>query len=775
MILFNKLLLICFTFLTATSFAQNISGTVVDIDNNQLPYSNIALYPKSGGKLITGTVSDENGLFIITVPKNYDHNSLIMVTSFVGMVNDTLCLGDTDINNIVVKLSPDYNLLGEVSISAYKSPIKMEGSTIVADVDHSVLSKMDGIDQLMNKIPFVSSQEGMMEVFGRGAAAVYINNRLVLNSETIRQLAPSNIKKIEVITNPDSKYGAEVSSVVKIYTKTSQNGFGGSARLRFRINEKITENLLLSGVYAKRGWQFAANFNLSNAYFEQNSFERTIIHTNQSVLENDIDYQYEHKFCDVWAGVDYAFSESTNMGGSVGFFNSDETNRYRQTMRHYVDGGKDFVGNAKAPTNNIPRTKYANYYFTTSFSDIDFDFSYDYVSLNSIRHNDYTESSAQINGKNTTYNYMHSGLITLSSTISDKLTITYGAELTYTTDYQDYSFDESNIATGLYCSNTDRHHLLNGDFATISFASEKLSIDVGVRYEHSVTEYFKQGEKDNEVSRKYNDFLPNLNIAYSFTDDINISAGYKETIKRPNYKHLTDKITISDRYNYIQGNSNLRPFYQKSLNGVFAFYDFNIIASACNYDKYIADNYVIFANDNNVAITRKCNLDSFFKNTIGVEWSTDFGCYTPDIEIDYSHQYLSGEFLDERIDYKTPVWVFSVSNTFLLPQKITASFDVGYTTRGHDIFDYDHESWQSSIFISKKFAFGLTASVSFNNFFIPRTQICDTKRNYIQIYSYGDGFNCRREAFVNLRYVINNKKVRSSRDSNSSEYNRLDQ
>ena len=68
-------------------------------------------------------------------------------------------------------------------------------------------------------------------VIGRGAAVIYINNRKITDATEIERLNSSDIKDIEVITNPGARYDATVSAVIRIHTvRKVGDGFGFDVR-----------------------------------------------------------------------------------------------------------------------------------------------------------------------------------------------------------------------------------------------------------------------------------------------------------------------------------------------------------------------------------------------------------------------------------------------------------------------------------------------------------------------------------------------------------------
>ena len=82
-----------------------------------------------------------------------------------------------------------------------------------------MLEKAGTAENLLNKIPNVTAQDGIITVFGRGTPEVYINGRKVRNWQELDQLSSDNIKSVEVVSNPGARYDASVKAVIRIITK----------------------------------------------------------------------------------------------------------------------------------------------------------------------------------------------------------------------------------------------------------------------------------------------------------------------------------------------------------------------------------------------------------------------------------------------------------------------------------------------------------------------------------------------------------------------------
>ena len=95
---------------------------------------------------------------------------------------------------------------------------------------------------LLSKLPKIqiSNNRESIGVFGRGTALIYLGNQRISVQE-LQNIAIEDIKTIEIINHPSSKYEAEGRSVILITPKFSKkNGFKGtiSETASFRNKKK---------------------------------------------------------------------------------------------------------------------------------------------------------------------------------------------------------------------------------------------------------------------------------------------------------------------------------------------------------------------------------------------------------------------------------------------------------------------------------------------------------------------------------------------------------
>ena len=216
----------------ALTHAQNLTGKVIGEKKEPLAYANVILQTADSA-FLAGTTTDWEGKFELVL-----HEKAKLINfSFVGYTSVVKEIIKHDLGEI--QLLPDAQLLGEVVVKGYLPKTQAKGDAMVTTVSGSVLEKAGTAENLLDKIPNVTAQNGAVTVFGRGTPEIYINGRKVRNQQELDQLSSDNIKSVEVVSNPGARYDASVKAVIRIFTKkVAGEGFGFDNRALVRhINE----------------------------------------------------------------------------------------------------------------------------------------------------------------------------------------------------------------------------------------------------------------------------------------------------------------------------------------------------------------------------------------------------------------------------------------------------------------------------------------------------------------------------------------------------------
>ncbi len=114
-------------------------------------------------------------------------------------------------------------VLKEVTVTGSKKQFITKDGSLITNIENTPLSAVTDPIDLLSKLPsvLVSPDGNSISVPGKGEPLMYIDNQQV-SIEDLRSLAVSDIKSIEIIDNPSSKYEANGRTVIKIVRKTNR-------------------------------------------------------------------------------------------------------------------------------------------------------------------------------------------------------------------------------------------------------------------------------------------------------------------------------------------------------------------------------------------------------------------------------------------------------------------------------------------------------------------------------------------------------------------------
>ena len=122
----NIFIILLLIFETISAFSQTgivITNKVVD-EKSKEPLVFAHIFIKT---LSTGTFTDENGYFTLTIPKSSINE--ILTISFIGY--ETLNLRVSEMKNNTISLTPEVNMIEEIAIVASYNPKKIKLCTLL--------------------------------------------------------------------------------------------------------------------------------------------------------------------------------------------------------------------------------------------------------------------------------------------------------------------------------------------------------------------------------------------------------------------------------------------------------------------------------------------------------------------------------------------------------------------------------------------------------------------------------------------------------------------
>jgi hypothetical protein len=168
------------------------------------------------------------------------------------------CYGQNNTENDSIS-----NKLTEVIVTKEKKMFSNKNGNIKVDVANSILNAIPNTIDLLSKLPniTISADKENITVIGKGNPLIYIDNQKV-GMNDLNALSVDDIKSIEIINNPSSKYEAEGRAVILITRKFSKKeGLQTNVSEVVSFKKEFNNYLGINSSFKKNKFEWKANFN----------------------------------------------------------------------------------------------------------------------------------------------------------------------------------------------------------------------------------------------------------------------------------------------------------------------------------------------------------------------------------------------------------------------------------------------------------------------------------------------------------------------------------
>lgn len=659
------LIVLLWLFFPFGMIAQQLSGKLIDENSQPLPYANVVLLSLPDSAFVSGTISGEDGSFTLEATSG---NQIVKISS-IGY--KTVCKPVSPANIGIVQLVSDAQMLGEVVVKGYLPVTRMKGDAMVTSVENSVLSKVGSANDVLTKIPGITKKQDAFEVFGKGTPLIYINGRKLHDLSELEQLNSDDIKSVEVIRNPGSRYDATVKAVVRIQTvKRQGDGFGFNLRSSYyqSDNTDLIEQ---------------ANFN----YRHNNLDIFGSVYYNQMESWQDFTLQLEERGTKVWNHDMKSYGEfySKMLSGNIGFnfqlndnhafgmkYKSGKTLNERNPLSKETNINVDNVFYDNIKVNSCDNYYYdpdheLNAYYNGQFDDVNIDFNADYLqngkSSNSVfQEISQTSENRDVHSVNNVRNRLVAGKLTLSLPLGGG-TFAVGSEVTYTHRNDDYINEENYVPT----SYSKIEELNATGYAEYNRSFPWGDWSLGLRYEHVKFDYYEDGKHIDEQSRTFDNFFPNITFSKQL-GKVQTQLSYTAKTQRPTYSELSNNVFYSDRFTLQKGNPTLRPtiIHDLTLSGAWRFLQMSLSYSQTK--DWILNWGELVNEDASLTMLSQRNWDkSIPMFTAFLSASPKIGCWSPMLSVGVQKQLLTVDYFKEQKTLNNSFFTASFNNTWELP------------------------------------------------------------------------------------------------------------
>lgn len=561
------------------------------VSHHPLEYATISLYLNEAKKPVDGTVSDNKGNFAVN---NIAPGKYKLVAEFLGYRPYTLLnlLVDKDhpvVDEKDILLQSKAMTLQSITISGQPKIIENKIDKLVFNAERDLTSQVGVATDILKKVPQVSVDvDGNVELAGSSNIHFLINGKPSTAfgsdvADVLQSIPASQIKSIEVITNPGAKYDAQgTGGIINIILKNnSSQGINGNLSLTAGTR---TENGSFN-LNVRKG-NFGMNAYVSgNARLNAKTISSSNRLTNDTAANNTVllnqagSSQLQRSGYETGLGFDWDLNKHNSFSGSVSYENFSHTGISATSQSQIT---KDISGNILSDIENSISGDNAFH-----FHNIDAGLNYKKTFKKEDQELELAVNSSFGNRNSVNNNYQY--LLPQNSLYYSTKAVNPGTE-NETEIKADYTQPlKKNIILGVggklglydissnskvlkfdgsgdyskdpYLSNSLAYHQkVYALYSEISFPVFKwFDAKIGERYERTEINSFYSDAQQQATVPGYNTFVPSIFFSKKLSDNSLLKLSYSKRIERPDYRDLNPYINTSDPKNLSTGNSNLRP------------------------------------------------------------------------------------------------------------------------------------------------------------------------------------------------------------------------
>ena len=685
-----------------------VIGRVVDVQGQPIEFANVSLHgapnPNSSDRnstYINGGVSNENGDFVIPCREK----KIMLKVTYVGYKTVTRHVSVGNIGTIT--LQPETYMVKGVEVKGEIPQYKAAQGGLTVDVQHSILHDIGTADDLLSMIPMIQGSNGKFEVLAKGEPEIYINNKKVRDPSELKQLKSVDIKSVDVITSPGAKYNAEVNAVIRIKTLKAQ-GDGLSLMVTSDTwkNNKWNNYDDLTLKYRTGGLEVFANVALDNGHYSNDQDLEQELHIKKDFFDVHADLPVRSSWTELQykGGLSYDFNTDHSLGLS---FSSQKIfyNNFKSDMtQNYLKNGA-FYGDVLLKTDIDELNKPVwelNTYYVGKVGKLDIDLNATMLQRKSESHLNQQEYSKELGDRTiTTLNQedrkMMAGKLVLSYPVW-KGVLSGGAEATSTKSYGRNVNQEDIIPE---TDNEMKEQNIAG-FAEYELQLGPWRLNAGLRFEHVKADYYSFGEWQQEPSRTYNDWFPNLSAAWQ-KDKWGAQLSYSKRITRPPYRMLESMIIYDSRMFYEGGNPLLRPSVRQSIDLNLTYSWLTFMAGFTRENDLFTHIGRVYDEEKEIAIFQPVNFDHQDRVYATLVASPKLGFWQPTATLHYYQQMFDAEAYGAPKKLNKPEFSFDLKSWFVINPTMKALAQVSYTGSNHWAFMYRGSNFAVNARLQKSF------------------------------------------------------------------------
>ncbi|WP_025763613.1 outer membrane beta-barrel family protein [Dyadobacter tibetensis] len=695
------LILIALLFGTLTTFAQTsqgeITGQLFDEKGAPFPFVNMLLLHGSDSTLIKGVITDEKGQYRFESIKNGEYIAQASMVGYQKEFTNKFKVESASVKLPDINMHPESQALGEVTVVAKKPFIEQQIDRTVLNVENSIVSAGATALEVLERAPGVTvdQQNEQLKLRGKGGVIVQIDGKQTFLSQQelialLRNTPSDNIEKIELITNPSSKYDAAGNSgIINIKMKRNKN-FGTNGNISLGLTHSRFPRTNVTAALNHRVGKISSFISLGTFYnkgFNNNDIYRKIPYEDKvTIFDQRTERVMESKYHNIRAGFDYYATEKTTIGVLVsGFLNdwgtvSGQTNTKILNQDLQLDRTFNTQIDNAGKLNNVTANLNLKHQFDSNGKELTMDA--DYVKYGGKKYSNlntryFSVGGEQIGASEEVRNNMPSdiqiGTFKLDYTQPlGKGKFETGLKTSYVTSDNDMIFEIKNDTWEIDPSRSNQFiYTENINAAYLNYSgslTKRIKYQLGLRGEHTHS-LGNSVTLNSKTDRNYLNIFPSVFISNQLDTNNVINLSYSRRIDRPNYQSLNPFEFYLDPYTFSKGNPNLRPQYTNSFQLIHVFKNAVNTTLAYSRIKDVISNELPqqIASENKTFVTSQ-NLDTQDNFSVTVSMPIPVKkWWNIQTNLTGTYDHYDSYYLQEKLEIKQYSWNIYANNQFTLP------------------------------------------------------------------------------------------------------------
>ena len=716
-----KYFFVLFVLVSVGGFAQNnqpdifLTGSIEDEQQNPVPFGNVAVHRAADSTLVTGGVSDDEGKFQIPV-KSGSYFVKISFLSYQENVITDVTVANTTVNLGVIVLKENSQVLEEVIVKGEKGSMELQLDKRVFNIQKDMSNVGRNASDILGNLPSVTVDvDGTVSLRGSDDVRILIDGKpsglTSRDPEALRMLQGNLIDRIEVITNPSSRYDAagEVGIINIILKKNQDKGvngtFGANAGYPAQYGGSYSINVRRSKInfFSSYGVEYNKRPGYGDSFQGYSSQDTSFAYTQRN---DRIRQEFSHNFT---LGLDYFFNDNSSITVS-GLYNTGKGTNTAETKYNDLDENGESTRTVirkereKEDEENIEGS--LNY--KKNFKRKDQILTADFKWIKSVdnENTDYRESvnegpdslQRSINFADE-INWLFQ--VDYSHPVGKQGKIESGIKTATRIINNDYGLDAQDAALNWipfpqYTNKLIYTERIHAAYLMASNSFGKISAQAGVRGELTdITTELRDPYAFN--LQHYFNLFPSASLSYKLHENKTLQLSYSYRINRPHFRNLLPFSNFLDPRVLFGGNPNLRPVFTNSIEaGYLLDWDNGSILSNVyyRYRRNVIQRILAKPDSSGRTVVIPINLSN--ENAYGVEFNLSLNIqdwWRLNTSANFYRAIMKGVYEGEVLESDTYTWTTRTTSKMTFFKIVDFQASLNYrapriTTQGKNLSIY---------------------------------------------------------------------------------------